>query len=76
MKKVILGSLLIFVSLIMAYETWAYWEVLTKPAVLILGAAIGACVAAGALVLLWRPPHPATRHVSSLPSPWERKRWR
>jgi len=76
MKKLLVGSLLIVASLVGASETWMYWEVLTKSATLMIGGAIGACLAAGLLVLLWRPPHPATRYEASLPSPWDRRGWR
>jgi len=76
MKKLFAGILLIVVGLIAASAAWMYWEVLTKPATLLIGGAIGACLAAGLLVLLWRPPHPATRYEANLPSPWDRRGWR
>ena len=52
-------------------------DALTKWGILLFGVAIGGCLAAGLLALLWRsdaatPP----RHRANLPSPWERKLWR
>ena len=76
MKKSLAGSLLLLMSLAAAYAAWTYWEVLTKSATLLVGAAIGAGVAAGLLVLFWRPAHPATRYQANLPSPWDRRSWR
>lgn len=77
MKKAIGGSLLVALSLVGFYEAWAYWDVLTKAAVFMSGALIGACLASGLLMLLWRPQHPATRyHEASLPSPYDRRGWR
>lgn len=76
MKKFLVGLLLMLAGLIVAIETWMYWEFFTKSGALMAGAAIGACVAAGLLVLLWRPPHPATRYEANLPSPWDRRGWR
>lgn len=76
MKKLLIASPLVFASFILAYGAWASWEQLTKSAVLVLGVAIGACLAAAIMILFWRPAHPATRHQASLPSPWERGRWR
>ena len=77
MKKTIGGVLLVIVGLIGSYEAWAYWTMLTKAAVFMLGAFIGACIASGLLMLMWRPQHPATRYQANLPSPYERQRtWR
>lgn len=76
MKKSLAGSLLLLLSLVAAYPVWTYWGVLTKSATLVIGAAIGGCAAAGLLVLLWRPAHPATRYRANLPSPWDRRSWR
>lgn len=78
MWKVAVGSLLVFVSLVLFYEAWAYWEQLTTLASFLLGVVAGGCLTAGLLVLLWRPSHPATRYTASLPSPspWDRNRWR
>lgn len=76
MKKLLVGSLLLFVGLISAIETWAYWDVLTKWGILMMGALIGGCLSSGLLVSLWRPAHPATRYRANLPSPWDRRGWR
>lgn len=77
MKKIIGGSLLLVLGLGGSYGAWAYWSVLTKAAVLMLGGLIGACLASGLLVLAWRPQHPATRyHEANLPSPYDRRGWR
>ena len=76
MWKFVVGSLLIVVSLIFVYEARTYWNELTTWASFLIGAASGSCLAAGLLVLLWRPSHPATRYKAELPSPWDRNRWR
>jgi hypothetical protein len=76
MRRLVVGLPLVFVGLVATYGAWASWEVLTKPAAFLLGGAIGACLTAGFFVLGWRPAHPATRYQSTLPSPWDRKRWR
>ena len=75
MWKFVVGSLLILVSLILFYEARTYWDQLTTWASFIVGAASGGCLAAGLLILLWRPSHPATRYKAELPAPWDRKRW-
>ena len=76
MSKSVVGSLLILVSLILFSEARVYWDQLTTWGSFILGAATGGCLAAGLLLLLWRPSHPATRYEARLPSPWDRNRWR
>ena len=77
MWKFVVGLLLIFVSFILCYEAWTYWDQLTTGSSFSIGAASGACLAAGLLILLWRPSHPATRYKATFPSPWERgKNWR
>ena len=63
-------------SLILFYEALTYWDQLTTSASFIVGAASGGCLAAGLLLLLWNPSHPATRYKAKLPSPWEPNRWR
>ncbi len=76
MWKSVVGWLLILVSLFLFYEARTYWDQLTTWASFIVGAASGGCLAAGLLLLLWRPSHPATRHEAKPPTPWDRSRWR
>ena len=76
MWKGVVGTVLILVSLFFFYEASMYWDQLTTATSFMIGAAAGGCMAAGFVILLWRPSHPATRYQASLPSPWERKSWR
>lgn len=75
MKKILTAVPLIVASILLAYAAFLFWEQLNKLGGLVVGAAIGACLAAGLVLLLWRPEKPVARHEANLPSPWERTRW-
>jgi len=75
MWKPVVGSVLGLVSLILFYEAWMYWGVITTGQSFMFGAASGCCVTAGLFFVFWRPSHPATRYKSEHPSPWDRGRW-
>lgn len=76
MWKNVVGSLLVFVGLILFYEAWAYWDQLTTWQSFMFGAASGVCVTAGLFFAFWRPSHPATRYKVDHPPPWNRGDWR
>jgi len=75
MKKILTAVPLIAASILLAYAAFLFWERLSKLGGLVVGAAIGACLAAGLVLLLWRPAKPEARNPANLPSPWERTRW-
>jgi len=75
MKKILIAVPLIVASTLLGYSAFLFWEQLSKLGGFVVGAAFGACLAAGLVVLLWRPEKPVARHEANLPSPWERTRW-
>ncbi|MGD8328703.1 MAG: hypothetical protein PVJ49_04655 [Acidobacteriota bacterium] len=75
MKKILTAIPLIVASIVLAYAAFLFWEQLSKLGGLVVGVVIGGCLAAGLVLLLWRPEKQVARHEANLPSPWERTRW-